>query len=182
MSDTLTIRERIEELLAQILGGLDEVGTVYRTDTREQHYRHMDGYVDAQAEDINDNWPGNPGPLEATLRADLGIYVMQPENEPVYDAYVVNRLLGAITAALKANATLVDGDSQRLAYEPLKITARTPAVLVQAGELMPGVLAQVSIEVVYREDGDDPTTFGSAITAKTVQAPPAEAVPPDLGV
>lgn len=175
MSETLTIRERIERRIAGLLHAVADVVTVHRALWTEDTLEHRHAYVWAMteqpaAESIGAEAQGNPPQVTVIAQVFVAVCIVISEDDRAAGdtpATVHNRWVGRLVTAFMADPDLTDDDANT---EPLsnagagvRVTNVDEAPEVgEQGEIIVGI----TLSVPYQHAEDDPT-IGAGITART---------------
>ena len=161
----VSIRERI---LRQIKHDLEAApyrtfGTIYRWDGRGiASPNNGDVVIVTGEEQIDEDTPGNPGPVTCTLPVYLCMYMVPGDTDTVATGEALNYWASMLFSYLAANRVWIETTTnKRLAIDTTFDRVDNPEFL--AGQ----VAATVRADVLYRHDGTSANSYGSAIPATT---------------
>lgn len=166
MASMLSIRERIEERLCQILAAIDGVGAVYRWDSRGTKLASGDIEVFVEAEQATEGGQGNVGYTDKNLTVSVGVLLRQDETDSQYSVYLQNKWLQRIEKAVMAQSPYLqepDPSYEKIAEDVW--VRETAAVRSEEGQRE--FWAIVIFGIRFRHDLGQPTKLGTLITEKS---------------
>jgi hypothetical protein len=180
MAQAVSIRERIERRIRDIVAAIDGVGTAYRWDARGLVHPDTDKLVDENSERLtmhngdamviaddegaSEGGEGNIGWTEKVLPIEVYVTVRQDEDDEETSATLHNRWIYKLEKALMTDPYIheVDGGGEqtvRLAIDSRVTDASSPPVVDEQREFS----AVIRIEVTYQHNRNDPAV-GPGVT------------------
>lgn len=177
----LSIKERIERLLVEIVQKADGVGTVYRWDGRGLRDPDTGLATDAEGQRISlkngdlmviahdersaEGGQGSVGTTLKTAKIEVQACIVISEDFPVPESFIVNNWLQQIEQLVMENSELTElGPSgERLAIETTTTATYSPPREIGQREAIAGV----EFEVQYSHNRDDPAA-GPGVTHKEI--------------
>lgn len=163
MAETLTIRERIELRLVELLSVIPGVVRVERWNDRGNKRDHLVIIVVPEDQTTIEGADGRPGTSINTLRVAILVCIAAQESDPV-GAILHNRWAGNVIFALMAE----DAINEPVGGEAIAYEIRATGVENEPTENdQPEFYTVVNFEIDYNTNRDSPY-IGPVVTAKVV--------------
>jgi len=155
MPEPITIKERIERRLLEIVAVIDGVSAAERWDARGNTKRNRSVVLVPGDEQAEEGGSANSGTTEKKLTLEFHTLVAQGADDSEVTASALNRWLGRIALAVLADPLLTDPDTgERLAIDVREV-ASLPAPVDSE---QPEAYSILVIEVLYAHHRDNPYT------------------------
>lgn len=155
MSETLSVRERIERVLANKVAAITGILKVHRFEGEPINPVPFEAVVEVESDSAEEGPKSNVGTTQKAMSVNVHVALNKPENANETSATVANRWAAKVEQAVLTDPELKDDDDVRLAFD-------TRCTAQEMGPLDAGMFAvSLVFEVQYRYPRNNPYQIGA---------------------
>lgn len=155
MSETLPLRERIEQVLASKVAAIAGVLKVHRFEGEPVNPVPFEAVVEVESDSAEEGPKSRVGTTQKVMTVNVHVALNKPENANESSATVANRWAAKVEQAVLTDPELKDEDDERLVFD-------TRCTSQDMGPLDAGMFAvTVVFEIQYRHPRDNPYQIGA---------------------